>query len=321
MHITILSFAKPNHPVGYGSKAIKQKAKEMGYEARLIRKCDCQLDFTNGKRRLLYKIKPYKTDVFIVRPEFNRNYDLEAGTIRHLQYCGYTVVNKHLPVIITKNKIRTLQYLEYHHVPVPKTIVVHNREYLEQSVEKLGEFPLIIKNASGAQGRGVLYVPDKKTLSSVMDLLMEQEGEEYLIQEYVKEARCKDLRVFIVGGKIVGSMERTGKKGEFRSNFHLGGSIKKVNLSHEEKSIALKAAKVIGIEVCGVDILRTKEGPKIIEVNSNPGLEAISKIAEVDIAETIIKYAVRKAKTEQTKKENKTNLITQKTEKYKFDKF
>jgi ribosomal protein S6--L-glutamate ligase len=313
MHISILHYGDPERPLVYSTKLLKKRAKELGHKVRLLRKSDCQFDFTQSPRQLIYKNKPFsKTDVVIVRPGFNKNYEIEAGVIRHLQNCRFSVVNKHLPVVITKNKIRTIQYLEYHNVPVPKTVVVFSRNYVEEAVQRIGQYPLILKSASGTQGKGVIFVQDKKTLSSIMDLLLAQSGEEYLIQQYVKEAKGKDIRVFIVGGKIIAAMERIAKKGEFRSNFHLGGKVKITSLTPEEQQIALKAAKVIGIEVSGVDILRTKEGPKVIEVNSNPGLEGITKATNIDVAGAIINYSITKAKIAKTKKRKKTEIIKEK---------
>ncbi|TSC57010.1 MAG: ribosomal protein S6 modification protein [Parcubacteria group bacterium Gr01-1014_18] len=310
MQIAIFHYTKKDEDFSHSMRVLRAKVREMGHDLRVIRKHDCQLDWTGKKTRFLYKNKPLgKVDVVIVRPGFNDNYDLEAGAIKHLQYCGYTVVNTHLPVIITKNKIRTLQYLDHHHIPIPRTIVAYSRDQIEKAVEKLGKFPVVIKKACGTQGKGVLYIPDAQTLTSVMDLLMDWHGNEYLIQEYIEEAKGKDLRIFVVGGKVIAAMERTAKPGEFRSNFHLGGSVAKVDLTPDEKTLALKAAKVIGIEIAGVDMLRTHEGPQIIEVNSNPGFEGIMQATGVDIPGAIIKYAVSKAKIAQAKKMSRQDLI------------
>ncbi len=310
MHISILHYAKPNTSLYRSTKLLRQKGKEMGHKIKTISRYDCQLDFTQNHLRILYKNKPFpKTDVIICRPAFNMNYELEAGIIKHLQYCGYTVVNTHLAVIITKNKIRTLQYLHKNHIPIPKTMVVHKRDDLELAAEKIGQLPLIIKTACGTHGRGVIYIPDSKSMRSIMDVLMGWQGQEFLIQEYIEEAKGKDLRIFIVGGKVIAAMERIAQPEEFRANFHLGGEVQKVDLNYEEKNLAMKAAKAIGIEICGVDMLRTNTGPKIIEVNSNPGLEGIMQATGIDIPSAIIKYAVKKGKLAQTKKIDKKNNI------------
>ncbi len=298
MKITILSYEKE---MVQTERMMIAAAQESGHEISVMRNHFFQLDFTGKKSNLLYKNKEFpKTDVVIVRPEFNDNYESYAGTIKQIENMGIPVVNGYIPTIITKNKIRTLQYLQKNGLSFPKTVIVNSRENLEEAVDKFTRYPIILKKPVGREGVGVMFMSEKKTLSSVMDVLLHEDkwGGQYMLQEYVKEAKNKDLRIFIVGNKIIAAMERIAKPGEFRANFSLGGEVKLAQLTDAEKKLALTASKVIGIEISGVDIIRSKSGPMILEVNSNPGFIGITKATGVDVAKYIIDYAVKKAEKE-----------------------
>ena len=217
-----------------------------------------------------------------------RNIMYRSNVINQFELLGVSVINKEAPVLRAKNKIKTLQILTRKHVPVPKTYVVNHAQYIDDVIDVVGPFPVILKAVSGSHGRGV----------SIIEMFAnEDDAEPLMVQEYVRESKGKDVRVFIVGKKIVGAMERIAqKRGEFRSNFHLGGRVRVASMSRKEKDVAFAAIKACGLDFAGVDILRTNSGPKVIEVNANPGLEGITLATGRDIAGTIIDYAVKKAK-------------------------
>lgn len=200
-----------------------------------------------------------------------------------------------------------MQMLTKNNIPIPKTYILNSSRHIKEISEDIGSFPIIIKSLSGSHGSGVSIVESKRGLKSLLDLLTNSNGSEpIMIQEYIRESSGKDIRVFIVGKRIIGAMERIAtKKGEFRSNFHLGGRVRVAEMSRKEKDVAFAAIRACGLDIAGVDILRTKKGPKVLEVNSNPGLEGITQATGRDIAGEIIKYTVQKAKRHlkrQTKK-------------------
>ncbi|MFH0857307.1 MAG: RimK family alpha-L-glutamate ligase, partial [Candidatus Magasanikbacteria bacterium] len=214
-------------------------------------------------------------------------------------------VNSHLPVLRAKNKLRTLQILNKHRLPIPKTYLLRSQHYIDDVIKEVGKFPVILKTIYGSHGSGVSIVESKRGLRSIVDLLTSEYGSlPIVIQEYVREAKGKDIRVFIVGKRIVGAMERVAaKRGEFRSNFKLGGRVRVAELSEEEKKCAFASVRACGLDFAGVDILRTNSGPKILEVNANPGLEGITLATGRDIAGELIKYTVKQS-TKKIKKEN-----------------
>jgi ribosomal protein S6--L-glutamate ligase len=202
-----------------------------------------------------------------------------------------------MAVMRAKNKLKTLQLLSKQNVPVPKTYIVSETQSLDSIVEDIGPFPVILKAMAGSHGSGVSIIESRRGLKSIIDMLVRNEAAEpVMLQEYIKESSGKDIRVFIVGRRIVGAMERIAtRRGEFRSNFHLGGRVRVATMSRTEKDVAFAAIAACKLDFAGVDIIRTKSGPKVLEVNANPGLEGITKATGRDIAGEIIKYAARKA--------------------------
>ena len=274
-----------------GTKSIIKEAKSRGHKVKVFYSPFVGLVFGNGKS-LMYKdqvLDPNKYDVILVRPGFSAEPSINASIIKQFQLAGFYVLNGYIGVFRAKNKIRTLQMLDHFDVPVPKTLVVKDTKTLQDAAEEF-RFPVIVKTIYGTHGRGVFIAESSRSLGPIVEYLIAKEQGPVSLQEYIREAKGKDLRVFILGKKIIATMERVAKKGEFRANFHKGGSVNVADLSKEEKTVAKRAAQVLGLDVAGVDILRTKSGPKIIEVNSNPGLEGISKASGVDVAGKIINF-------------------------------
>lgn len=277
---------------------MKRSALGMGFNARIYRNAHFQFSFDPSQPSLFYKGKKFSPpDAMIVRASVLDNVDIEVSTVKQLQLMGVPVVNHYLPIVRAKNKVRTLQILQHEGLPIPRTVVIHNVEYLDHAVEKLGRFPLILKTPHGSLGVGVSIIESRRSLRSMIEFLAADfKNNLIIIQEYVKEAKGKDIRVFVVGGKIVAVMERQAKRGEFRANFAQGGNVALADLSEEEKNIALKSTKAIGLHVAGVDIIRTAEGPKILEVNANPGLKGIIQATGINVAEHIVRFAEKLVK-------------------------
>ncbi len=291
MNIAILTFSANIKTVAKGTKQIIAEARERGHKVKVFFAPNVGLVFGNGKT-LTYKgveINPDDYDVLFVRPGFNADPSINASIIKQFQLAGFYVINGYIGVFRAKNKIRTLQMLNHFKIPVPKTLVVEDLKILEQAATEF-RFPVIIKTIYGTHGRGVFLAESMRSLAPIVEYLISREKGPISLQEYIKEAKGQDLRVFVLGNKVVAAMSRVAKSGEFRANFHKGGSVNVADLSPEEKKIAIRASQVMGLDVSGVDILRTKTGPKIIEVNSNPGLEGISLASGVYVAGKIVDF-------------------------------
>lgn len=277
---------------------LQESAKRIGHRLEIIYDHECYMKFGVKPELLIKNHDLGKMNVLIVKSNpAGRNLLFRSTLIRQFEMIGIPVINKERAVMRAKNKLKTLQILTRANVPVPKSYVVINSENIDEVVDGIGAFPVILKSVSGSHGKGVSIVESKRGLRSVIEMIIkEADPEPLIVQQYVKESKGTDVRVFIVGKKIVGAMERIAtRRGEFRSNFHLGGRVKIAELTEKEKAVAIAAKEACGLDFCGVDIIRTKRGPKVLEVNSNPGLEGITKATGRDIAGEIIKYAVRKA--------------------------
>jgi ribosomal protein S6--L-glutamate ligase len=279
-------------------KMLKEAVKELGHTPKILRVDKCQLYYNSKKPDVLYGGKPFpKVDVIIPRFTALTNVTLKATIVHQLHLIGIPIIQSFKSLVRAKNKLRSLQLLSNKGIPVPTTIVVKRFEYLNIAIEKVGGFPIIIKTPFGSMGSGVAIVETRRALHSAFDMLLTSpDFNSLLIQEYVEEAEGKDIRVYIVDSKILTAMERIAPEEEFRSNLALGGVGNVAKLSKEEKKIALDAAKVLDLKVAGVDILRSKHGPVVMEVNCNAGIEGITEVTGIDIAKEIVKYAVKFAK-------------------------
>jgi ribosomal protein S6--L-glutamate ligase len=284
---------------GFSCKKVFSAAiKKLGYTPVIYDVEKCQLFFDKRDAVILYNNKKIKgCDVMLPRLDFSTNIDLEVSIIKQFQLMGIPIINKYLPISRSKNKLRTLQILTKKNIPVPKTIIVRRIDDIDEVIKKLGGYPIVIKAPFGSYGKEVAILESRRSLFSALDIMWKHSRTRIiLIQEYVYEAGDSDLRAFVVGDKVVAAMKRTAKKGEFRANIYLGGSASQVKLTKEEEKLAVRATKALGLDVCGVDILRSKSGPVIMETNSNPGVVGIMKVSGVDVVGEIIKYAAKVAR-------------------------
>lgn len=275
-------------------KIFTDTIKKLGYVPVVYKVDRCQMFFGNKGASIFYNNKPIKgCDVLIPRLDFSTNLDLEISIIKQFESMGIPVVNTHMSILKSKNKLRTLQILTKDKIPVPKTLVVRKLDYLDDVIKKIGGYPVIVKAPFGSHGKEVAMLESKRSLTSALDIMWKQNRTSIiLIQEYVYEAGDSDVRAFVVGDKVIASMKRTAVKGDFRANLQLGGIASSTKLSKEEKSMVIKSTKSLGLNVCGVDLLRTKTGSLIMEVNANPDVLEITKICETNVVEEIIKFAV-----------------------------
>lgn len=302
MRIGILSFVAGKEQIAVGTKSIVDEAKGRGHTVKMLYAHNVGLVFGNGKT-LTYKgevLNPEDFDVILVRPGFTADPSVNASIIKQFQLAKFYVINTYIGVFRAKNKIRTLQMLNHFGLPVPRTHVVGDASLLKVAAEEF-TFPVIVKTIYGTHGTGVFIAESMRSLSPIVDYLTKKEHGPVKLQEYIEEAQGKDIRVFVAGKRVLASMERSAKAGEFRANFHKGGSVGTVELSDEEKKLAIKATLILGLDIAGVDILRTKSGPKIIEVNSNPGLEGISKATGINVAGKVVDFLERRVEKHGTK--------------------
>jgi ribosomal protein S6--L-glutamate ligase len=254
----------------------------------------CQMFFHGRKSEILYDNRKIRScDVLIPKVAATTAIDLEVSIVKQFQMMNVPVVNGYLPIARAKNKLRTLQILTKYGVPVPRSIIVRKLEYIDKAIEKVNGYPVILKTPFGSWGTGVVLLESRRSLYSALDIIWKNlESNIILIQAYVAEAGGSDYRAFVLGDRVVAAMKRTARPGDFRSNISIGGSGVNIVLTDEEQKLAVKASKLLGLKMSGVDILRSKNGPLIMELNANPGFLGLSRVSGVDIADEIVKYAV-----------------------------
>ena len=209
-------------------------------------------------------------------------------------------VNESVAISRSRDKLRSLQLLARKGIGLPVTGFAHSTKFTQDLIDLAGGAPRVIKLLEGTQGIGVVLAETNKAAESVIEAFRGLK-ENILVQEFIKEAQGADIRCFVIGGKVVAAMKRQGKEGEFRSNLHRGGNATIARLTPEERSTAVRAARIMGLNVAGVDLLRSNHGPVVMEVNSSPGLEGIEAATEKDVAGMIIKFIENQAKPGRTK--------------------
>ena len=207
-------------------------------------------------------------------------------------------------LVRSRDKLRSLQILARSGIGLPKTVFTNYSKEVKKIIESVGGAPLIVKLLEGTQGYGVVLAPTRKAAESIIDAFHSMKAR-IIVQEFIEEAGGADIRAFIVDNKVVGAMKRQGKEGEFRSNLHQGGSGTIIKLSAKEKKAALTAAKAMGLSVAGVDLLQSKRGPLVLEVNSSPGIEGIEKVTEKNIAGEIIDFVEKRVTMQRSRKKRK----------------
>jgi ribosomal protein S6--L-glutamate ligase len=208
---------------------------------------------------------------------------------------GVPSVNSALAIARSRDKLRALQSLSAHDVGIPRTVMARDPQAIRAAVDAVGGTPVIIKLLQGTQGVGVMIAESPQAVESTLNTLWGL-GQNIILQEFIAESRGRDLRAVVVGGQLVGAMHRTARAGDFRSNLHRGGAGKRAALDEHYTRAAIEAARIMGLDVAGVDLLESRDGPRVIEVNSSPGLRGIERAAGVDVAARIIEHAERLAR-------------------------
>ena len=293
MKIAILSNGNAN----YSTRRLKEEAEKRGHEVKVIKYKNCYISIERHDNRVYYRGKPLeKFDAIIPRISSSMT---KYGTaiVRQLEMQGEYVLSKSLAIVRARDKLRSMQLLAKNDIDVPKTLISRNTTDIDELLDQLGEMPVIIKLASGTHGNGVVLAETKKAAKSVMQAfyLNDDSGTNILLQEFIKESAGTDIRAFVVGSKVVASMQRRSLDDDFRSNLHKGGSGTIIKLTPEEEKVAIKAAKMMGLSVAGVDIMRSSRGPLVLEVNASPGF-GIERVTGRNVAGKIIEYVEQNAK-------------------------
>ncbi len=274
----------------YSTRRLVEAAQERGHSADVIDTLRCYMNISSSSPNVHYKGAVLKTyDAVIPRIGASVTF-YGAAVIRQLEMMGVFCMNDSVAITRARDKLRSLQILSKKGIGMPITGFAHSMAEIEDLIRMVGGPPLVIKFLEGTQGIGVILVETTSAARSVLEAFLGLKVN-IMVQEFIREANGSDLRCFVVGGKVVAAMKRTAKSSEeFRSNLHRGGSAEPVQLTEEERKMAVRAAHIIGLNVAGIDMIRSNRGPLIMEVNASPGLEGIERTTGVNVAGEIIKF-------------------------------
>jgi ribosomal protein S6--L-glutamate ligase len=296
MRIAILSRNKNL----YSTRRLKEAGEKRGHEVDIIDTMHCYMDITSSKPAVRYNGEPLpQYDAVIPRIGASVTF-YGTSVVRQFEMMGTFTINESVAISRSRDKLRSLQLLSRKGIGLPRTGFAHHPDKIDDLIKNVGGAPVVIKLLEGTQGIGVVLAETQKTAEAIIEAFMGLNAN-ILVQEYIKEAGGADIRCLVVGGKVIASMKRQAAEGEFRSNLHRGGAASLVRLSPAERKTAVDAAKTMGLNMCGVDILRANSGPVVMEVNSSPGLEGIETATGKDIAGMIIDFIAANAQPNKNK--------------------
>jgi ribosomal protein S6--L-glutamate ligase len=279
-----------SNPDLYSNRRLMEAAQNAGHNIQFVNIRDCYINISAGNPEIYYKDDKKLENIDAVIPRIRPSMTFYGTTIvRQFEMMNVYCLNKSLPTISSRDKLHTLQLLSHENLPMPTTSFSHSVDETKHLIKMVGGAPLVIKLLEGTKGVGVVLAETGKAAESVINAFKSLKAD-ILVQEFIKESKGRDIRCFVVGNKVLAAMERQAEEGEFRANMHLGGKARSIEITDEERAIAIKAVKTIGLEIAGVDIVRSNSGPKILEINSSPGLEGIEAATGVDIAGKIIAF-------------------------------
>jgi ribosomal protein S6--L-glutamate ligase len=285
MKIGILS----RDPKLYSTRRLVEAAEARGHDVQVIDVLKCYMNITANQPSVHYKKQILNFDAVIPRIGASVT-SYGTAVLRQFEVSGVISVNESISISRSRDKLRAHQLLARKGVGMPITGYAHSADATDELIDFVGGAPLIVKLMESTHGEGIVLAETKKAAEGVINAFRGLNAN-FLVQEYIKEANGSDIRCFVVGDRVVASMQRTAKEGDFRSNLHRGGTAKQIKLTAEERAIALKAAKVMGLDIAGVDIIQSERGPLVLEVNSSPGLQGIESITSKDVADKIIEFA------------------------------
>jgi ribosomal protein S6--L-glutamate ligase len=281
-------------PGNYSTKRLKQEALARGHEVRVINYAKCYMTLESNKPVVRYQGESLH-DIDVIIPRIAANLTgYGSSIVRQFEMQNIFTTTTSIAIVRSRDKLRSTQLLAKAGIGVPKTVFARETADLDDVLEQVGGAPVIIKVARGTHGNGVVLAETRKAAKAVMQAFY-VEGVSFIVQEYVAESAGTDIRAFVVNGKVVASMQRQSLDDDFRSNLHQGGSGTSVRLTEEERKTAQRAAKAMGLPICGVDMMRSERGPLVLEVNSSPGF-GIEKVTDRNVASKIIDYVEQTAK-------------------------
>ena len=304
MNLLVLS----RNPQLYSTSRLVLAARSRGHTVTVADPLEFRIVIAKGLPAMFLNDAPIgRTDLVLPRIGASiTNYGL--AVVRQFDMMGVPVLNNAVAIARSRDKLRAMQLLTKKQIDVPITVCARTPESVELSLKLVGGTPAIVKLQQGTQGIGTMIAETPQAVTSLLEALWAM-GQDIVLQEYISEARGADLRAIVVGGRVVAAMRRQARAGEFRSNLHRGGSSQRVDLDKRYAQAAVAAAKVMGLEVAGVDLLEGKSGPKILEINSSPGLEGIERATSVDVAGAIIAHAERLLLRRTRRKNRKDEVI------------
>ncbi len=284
----------------YSTRRLVEAAQERGHEIRVVDPLRCYMNITAHKPQIHYR-GDILDEFNAVIPRIGASITFYGtAVLRQFEMMNVYPLNESVAISRSRDKLRSLQLLSRRGIGLPVTGFAHSPDDIEDLLNTVGGAPVVVKLLEGTQGLGVVLAETKQAAESVIQAFMGLK-QHILVQEYIKEAKGSDIRCLVLGDKVVASMKRQAKEGEFRSNLHRGGSATLCRITPEERATAVRAAKVMGLNVCGVDLLRSNHGAVVMEVNSSPGLEGIEAASGKDIAGLIIDFIAKNAKPNRTK--------------------
>lgn len=285
MKIGILS----RNPKIYSTHRLVKAAIARGHQVRVVDPLRCYMNITSSNPMVHYRDQALD-DFNVIVPRIGASITYYGtAVLRQFEMMGVYSMNESTSITRSRDKLRCLQILSRSGIGLPTTSYAHSTKMTEKLIKMVGGAPCVIKLIEGTQGKGVILGDTAKSAESVIDGFRQMKAH-FLVQEFIKECNGCDIRAFVIGDKVVASMMRKAKEGEFRSNLHRGGSAIPVKISEQEATMAVNAAKALGLNVAGVDLLRSARGPLVLEVNSSPGLQGIETSTGLDIASMIIEY-------------------------------
>ena len=284
----------------YSHRRLVEAAEARSHEIEVINTLRCYVNITSHRPEVRYQGKKL-TGFDAVIPRIGASVTFYGlAVLRQFEMMGVYPVNESVAIGRSRDKLRSLQLLARKGIGLPVTGFAHSPDDTEDLIRIAGGAPLVIKLLEGTHGKGVVLAETHQAAANMIDSFRGLKAH-FLAQEFIKEAGGADIRCFVIGDKVVASMLRQGKEGEFRSNIHQGGTASVIRITPEERSTAVRAARILGLNVAGVDLLRSNHGPVVMEVNSSPGLEGIEKATGKDIAGLIIAFIEKNAKPHRTK--------------------
>ena len=284
----------------YSSRRLIEAARDRGHEITVLDVLRCYMNITSHRPSIHYKGEELgEFDAVIPRIGASVTF-YGTAVLRQFEMMGVYPLNESVAISRSRDKLRALQLLSRKGIGLPITGFANKPDDIEDLITMVGGTPLVIKLLQGTQGMGVVLAETHQAAESVIESFLGLKAS-VLVQEYIGETGGSDIRCFVIGDRVVAAMKRQSKAGEFRSNIHRGGSASLIKITPEERSTAVRAASTMGLNVCGVDILRSNHGPLVMEVNSSPGLEGIEHATDRDIAGMIIQFMERNAKKGKTR--------------------